>query len=832
MAVALSNFYPSHISREVPRPPQPTRPLAIVKQNFSFALPQWIGCPKQAFDGSRYKNKQIKPLIAVESIESTNEDHDPRSIPCKDLNQKSHNNIEQDDVSDVAVSDGKCPRSPFHQWIDSLQKRAKQLPTKRTLPGNKIQPWSWSPEDDDMNKISCYPARCKSSSGSFSKFVSAVRSATVSLADSWGHTALSQCQSHVDRDIEFLDAQKVSDDIFSAASPKKLDPEQQDRALKRRRVLEELINTEQSYIGDIRLLLNVYVTMLASLPSSHLGLRRSVNQNLCEILQLHEEILNELCRAVSHSDDLDFNYYRSSIPASDISARDKEEKLCSVHCQDHFQTEHVPNSPRYFAEPQIVTEVSRVFEKKMGRFFIYKEYGAKYEMITQDTALIPEALPGWECNQKGLEALSVLLSSSNWRDHDTRRASTLKDLLVKPIQRICKYPLLFGELLKFTPVSDCPNAHMAAESVLARFREANAEINKATCDPHMRSILSRTWLLQDRLVFPNRNFDSVSKDRVRSFGHLRLCGTLHVCWQKEDKVDGQYLICLLYRDILCLACAGKVDPIYTIKACINVHKLKVEDADNGRGLQCHTAPFSWKVVFELNNQLFEMIMTACGPKEEMEWRARLTSPVMRLGFRETASYTFMDLGLKSLGTVAGKSGPVIRQLSIRRATTISPKPALYQVILRNTSGLGNTNGTTSAPLSINRSHSLLAARARITYLSPSRTERARLEALLADVWSREILPFPGIATRSRSERLVRTSASTVIRKLSVSSITNSFVRRAGGLRKRLSLDENCRPSISQTTFEKGPEYVPEGQLVNGINNVWSQGSFMSAAGSP
>jgi hypothetical protein len=43
------------------------------------------------------------------------------------------------------------------------------------------------------------------------------------------------------------------------------------------------------------------------------------------------------------------------------------------------------------------------------------------------------------------------------------------------------------------------------------------------------------------------------------------------------------LICLLYPDVLCLACAGKADPIYTIKACINVHELNLEEADNGRG---------------------------------------------------------------------------------------------------------------------------------------------------------------------------------------------------------------------------------------------------------
>lgn len=73
------------------------------------------------------------------------------------------------------------------------------------------------------------------------------------------------------------------------------------------------------------------------------------------------------------------------------------------------------------------------------------------------------------------------------------------------------------------------------------------------------------------------------RSRVRSFGRIHLCGVLHVLWQAKEKVQGQYMICLLYRDVLCLASAGKADPIYTIMACINIRGARVEDIDNGRG---------------------------------------------------------------------------------------------------------------------------------------------------------------------------------------------------------------------------------------------------------
>jgi hypothetical protein len=50
------------------------------------------------------------------------------------------------------------------------------------------------------------------------------------------------------------------------------------------------------------------------------------------------------------------------------------------------------------------------------------------------------------------------------------------------------------------------------------------------------------------------------------------------------------MICLLYRDFLLLASALRIDQIYTVKACIGLSELKIEDIDNGRGNE-PTVPF-------------------------------------------------------------------------------------------------------------------------------------------------------------------------------------------------------------------------------------------------
>lgn len=115
-------------------------------------------------------------------------------------------------------------------------------------------------------------------------------------------------------------------------------------------------------------------------------------------------------------------------------------------------------------------------------------------------------------------------------------------------------------------------------------------------------------------------------------------------------------------------------------------------------------------------------------------------------------------------------------MSIHRATTVGPNTGRCQVIIKNT----NAFKEASSSASINRSQSLLTTN-RIPVLAPSRSERIRIETLLSDVWTREILPYPGMTGRSRSEHLVRTSASSMMRKLSVASITSNFTKRSGSM---------------------------------------------------
>jgi hypothetical protein len=119
---------------------------------------------------------------------------------------------------------------------------------------------------------------------------------------------------------------------------------------------------------------------------------------------------------------------------------------------------------------------------------------------------------------------------------------------------------------------------------------------------------------------------------------------------------------------------------------------------------------------------------------------------------------------------------VARRISIHRATTVGPNTGLCQVIIKNTNAFKESSSTAH----INRSQSLLTTN-RIPIIASTRGERIRLESLLADVWTRDILPYPGMSGRARSEHLVRASASSMMRKLSVASIASNFTKRSGSV---------------------------------------------------
>ena len=137
----------------------------------------------------------------------------------------------------------------------------------------------------------------------------------------------------------------------------------------------------------------------------------------------------------------------------------------------------------------------------------------------------------------------------------------------------------------------------------------------------------------------------------------------------------------------------------------------------------------------------------------------------------------LTLDIKSIGSVFGHADSLVRRMSVHRAATLGSKQNMTQVIIKNTQAQKAPEPPPPfAPNLVTRSQSHMSSN-NIPTLTPRRAERIRLETALEDVWTKDILPFPGLGNR-RVENHIRASANSVMRKLSMASIASNFSRRS------------------------------------------------------
>ena len=152
-------------------------------------------------------------------------------------------------------------------------------------------------------------------------------------------------------------------------------------------------------------------------------------------------------------------------------------------------------------------------------------------------------------------------------------------------------------------MADCPVSHEEIDSVLHNLRETVGEINLATDDRSAQQRIQRTWLLQEKLVFPNNvsplcTYESFAdwgcsqastSSQCRRLGHVALCGVLHVAYQTKARVHGDYMLCALFKAYLVLGIPRPHVNKFDVVAIIHLADLKVEIAEDSRGENSDTS---------------------------------------------------------------------------------------------------------------------------------------------------------------------------------------------------------------------------------------------------
>lgn len=163
----------------------------------------------------------------------------------------------------------QLPRPPFDKWVRIFNRKA----THRHKRANSIAGTGVCNSDLHSLESKNRPRHRlqKSTSGSSLGFVTAVRSASISLA-SFSIAAKSRNRGHsskhqkTDRSSRASNiGPRTSEDSAYAARGIANDVAVTNRSIRRRRVLEEIISTEEGYFGDVKFLMNVSLELVAQI---------------------------------------------------------------------------------------------------------------------------------------------------------------------------------------------------------------------------------------------------------------------------------------------------------------------------------------------------------------------------------------------------------------------------------------------------------------------------------------------------------------------------------------------------------------------------------------
>lgn len=149
---------------------------------------------------------------------------------------------------------------PFNKWIKTLQRKAVQ---RREAASADEHGFDKSLKGAEAHSRSHHK---KSSSASSLGFVTAVKSASISLASFSVAPRSRRTTVHSSNGIRanergsnpsYAGGRLSEDSSYNAGKGSVADEAVIDRSLQRRRVIEEIISTEESYVADVRFLMNV-----------------------------------------------------------------------------------------------------------------------------------------------------------------------------------------------------------------------------------------------------------------------------------------------------------------------------------------------------------------------------------------------------------------------------------------------------------------------------------------------------------------------------------------------------------------------------------------------
>ncbi|OKL60858.1 hypothetical protein UA08_03305 [Talaromyces atroroseus] len=487
--------------------------------------------------------------------------------------------------------------------------------------------------------------------------------------------------------------------------------------------------------------------------------------------------------------------------------------------------------------PAILRDLERLYElhhafkmqlEKTTRFDLYEAFIRSFDVLAEDITILRKNHPADGFWTEGIEALQKSMHSSQRRKENHKKSMTMDDLIAKPVQRVCKYRLLLSELLKTIPQASYPWAYSEIEKILDKNVQAVERINTVVGDPNLRIRIGKTVSLHERL---NYDGQTVLENVYQELGPLILCGVLHVVYHHSLMgITGQYLVCILFPGYFVIAKPRSDTRKITLVASIYLSDMTVDTPLNGQGIACPDTPFSWKVIFQHDQKRYELIFSGSSVLEERGWKTEILRasmmppnevPTISL---EPRRFSFASIPLKPLES-DGRPLRIKRRVSIQTLSSGLPLQQEQEVVIikKTHNPLHDNEVRLLHEAQLTRSRSV-AKQSVCTpiILMTARLSRVKLERSIADIFSDEILPYPGM-TLGRSDYL---QSQAMMRR---SVIRGLSLRGVFGNRRSASLGKATSSLSVESSLETQKQ---EGQDKNAYLGVKEAGIVGAAQGTP
>ncbi|KAJ6157890.1 hypothetical protein N7470_005482 [Penicillium chermesinum] len=672
------------------------------------------------------------------------QDMDEEELPLVQEGDAIQDDGKKDDLTPTQPA---SPDTPFKKWMDSFRFRKRGVSTiqERYVFGWPSPPKGSSPRGSPSRPPIPFDQSTEKGSPR-SSILHTVRTTTMSTSTSQATRSRGATTSTAN--------QSTTSDMRNSADtdrshPVFVDQAAEERAGKRREVVKELVKTEVNYVQGLKALVGVsdetscyeslvWILIQFAQVLSIFNARGQIQENIQQICGIHEDFLSQL-RKVSPS-----SAEHLSHDSSDLVSRGMDKPTGTMTLNVLRNLQNLSLKPRgakaaynqkvkaLVCDPSESLEVAREIERLSASFSTYERFCSNYELLNQDINLLRRSVPDWSTYDQGIEALSKSVASTATRKQEENKSMSMNDLMIKPIQRICRYPLILQELMKTTPVSDSPSAHEAIGQILENLRILVARINSATGNPVNEDRIQKTLLLQSKLRFSEHN---AFRDIYRDLGPMALCGVLFVTYQTPSQITGEFMVCVLFHSHFLIARGLGDCHRLEIVACIYMDDANMDGLQNGRGMSCYGCPFSWKVLFQAEDETYELVFSAASAIEEKLWRTEILK----------CSAALAEM-VKPGGTM-GSSKYTVASLTRRTSMdsmALSRKSRAPNVIIRKTN-CPHSSETTSPDSEMFRPGKPEPECGPINVIA-KRSDRIRLERAISDIYTRDVLPMPGMAT--------------------------------------------------------------------------------------